>query len=333
MPFSFNNDQFGQLWSDPSAHQPTNEYNELYSQLELNQENINQINNEITSQFLMMPNGLARGNGSANNFQQMEISDSSSPRVLDDFHMSVHSSPSTVEDIKPQTTKKNGKSKKPQDEHDAILIATDDSQLTEEQLSLKRKAQNRQAQRAFRERKETKLKELQSKLNQLEQERQQLLDQLTCIREQNRTITTENEILKQNNARNIDSDSASFSMTSEHSRQLDYPPNATKEFNFPVREEAFIEGLIKGTAHSIEHHDIRKVYQSPDSGTKLLGIGAVWDYLILKCEEYDIEPETIDVNLIMSKLRGHELCHGFGPAYPIDLVDHTFLEVMHHTIH
>jgi len=332
MSFSFNNNQFGHLWPDATPHHPSNEYNELYSQLELNQENINQINNEISAQYLTMSNGSA-SNGTVNNVHQMAISDSSSPRVLDDFHMSQNSSPTTVEETKPPTTKKNTKPKKPQDDHDAILIATDDSQLTEEQLLLKRKAQNRQAQRAFRERKETKLKELQSRLNQLEQERQQLLDQLTCIREQNRTITTENQILKQNNTRKLDSNSGSYTLGSEQTPQLDYPPSITKEFNFPLHEEAFIEGMIKGTPHSIEHYDIRKVYQSPDSGTKLLGIGAVWDYLILKSEEYDLEPETIDVNLIMSKLRGHELCHGYGPAYPIDLVDSTFLEVMHHTIH
>ena len=68
------------------------------------------------------------------------------------------------------------------DEKDAALIARDDSELTEEELQMKRKAQNRAAQRAFRERKESKLKELEAKLLASEEERQKLLDELEQIK-------------------------------------------------------------------------------------------------------------------------------------------------------
>ena len=47
---------------------------------------------------------------------------------------------------------------------------------------MKRKAQNRAAQRAFRERKESKLKELEAKLLASEEERQKLLDELEQIK-------------------------------------------------------------------------------------------------------------------------------------------------------
>lgn len=62
------------------------------------------------------------------------------------------------------------------------MIARDDSELTEEELQMKRKAQNRAAQRAFRERKESKLKELEAKLLASEEERQKLLDELEQIK-------------------------------------------------------------------------------------------------------------------------------------------------------
>ncbi|KAI5907869.1 Fluconazole resistance protein 3 [Candida parapsilosis] len=187
------------------------------------------------------------------------------------------------------------------DEEDAILIAKDDSELTEEELQLKRKAQNRAAQRAFRERKETKLKELEAKLLQSEEERQKLMEQLEMIRKQNLSITTENEILRTNEGSLISSKT---------------PIN---KFHFPQSQDDFIDEITRGTNHEVKRESINKVYNNIE-GEKLLALGAVWDYLQIKAEEANLDLATIDVNEVMDKLKGNEKCHGFGPAYPLSLV-------------
>ncbi|KAK6462973.1 hypothetical protein DFJ63DRAFT_334545 [Scheffersomyces coipomensis] len=199
------------------------------------------------------------------------------------------------------------------DEQDAMLIARDDSELTEDELQLKRKAQNRAAQRAFRERKETKLKELEAKLLQSEEERQQLMEQLDLIRKQNISIQTENQVLRakpQTNDFNI----------------RDIGGASEDKFTFPQTQSDFIDALVGGEGHEVNQSTINKVYEN--SGQKILAIGAVWDYLQIKAEEYDIDLHNLDVNLIMSKLRGHEKCHGFGPAYPLELVQKVFAETV-----
>lgn len=181
------------------------------------------------------------------------------------------------------------------DEQDAMLIAKDDSELTEAELQMKRKAQNRAAQRAFRERKETKLKDLELKLNKSEEEKQQLIDQLEAIRRNNLNVIAENQKLRNSN-----------------------PFDHSSDFAFPKNEKQFIDGMLHGTNHVFQADYSKKVYDSPDNGNRVLALGAVWDYLLYKVETEDL---NVDVVEVMSKLRGNEKCHGFGPAYPVDLID------------
>ncbi|RCK65205.1 Fluconazole resistance protein 3 [Candida viswanathii] len=196
------------------------------------------------------------------------------------------------------------------DEQDAILIARDDSELTEEELQLKRKAQNRAAQRAFRERKETKLKELEAKLLQSEEERQKLMDQLEIIRKQNISITTENEILRSSG--DIHS-GGTFPARHPHITPVN-------KFNFPKTQDDFIEHVLRGTNHKLKEENKNKVY-ADNNGCKLLALGAVWDYLQIKAEEADLDFNSIDFNDVMERLKGAERCHGYGPAYPLELVN------------
>lgn len=329
----------------PNETNGSNGYQDMYPQLELNQENINNLNQQFHPNYTYPTLNQHQQQQQHPNPQlippqipQNQIgfhSNNSSPNFVSEVPISQHSSPTSLEEIKQEAhTKKinNLKLKRQLDEQDAILIAKDDSELLEEELLLKRKAQNRQAQRAFRERKETRLKDLQSKLDQSEQERQQLLDQLACIRQQNISITTENQMLKNSQSQddstsNYSSNLSNSNRKSSVSSSLYYDNNRIKnhKFNFPTTEQHFIDGLISGTGHSIENRDIRITYDSPENGAKLLGIGAVWDYLLLKAEENEIDAENIDIKAIMTKLRGHEICHGYGPAYPLDLVEMSFV--------
>lgn len=202
-------------------------------------------------------------------------------------------------------------------EQDRLLIARDDSELTPEELALKRKAQNRQAQRAFRERKETRLKELEAKLVQLEEERQRLMDQLECMRAHNMNIQLENQQLKANVLPSSTLPDSQQSLPTTNTLNV-------SAFEFPLSQDQFFRGLLDGTSHEIKADHVNRVYTLPDLEDKLLAIGAVWDYLLARLEEAGIELETEDIQLIMNRLRGQEKCHGFGPAYSMSVVNAAF---------
>lgn len=201
------------------------------------------------------------------------------------------------------------------EEKDNILLNTDDSELNEEELALKRKAQNRAAQRAFRERKETKLKDLEAKLLQSEDERQKLLQELQSIKQQNISMASENELLR------LDKGPGSTAGNGDG-----YGIPVVNRFTFPQNQREFIQGIMKGSEHQINGETVNKVYDSPDHpGHKVLAVGAVWDYLQIKVEEEDYE--NLDIVEVMERLRGNERCHGYGPAYPLQLVNEVIEQV------
>lgn len=201
------------------------------------------------------------------------------------------------------------------EEKDSILLNTDDSELNEEELALKRKAQNRAAQRAFRERKETKLKDLEAKLLQSEDERQKLIQELHLIKQQNISMASENELLR------LDKGPGTSSWHGDG-----YGAPVANKFTFPQNQREFIEGIMEGSQHQINGETVNKVYDSPDQpGHKVLAVGAVWDYLQIKVEEEDYE--DLDIVEVMERLRGNERCHGYGPAYPLQLVNQVIEQV------
>ncbi|CUM46336.1 uncharacterized protein AC631_05827 [Debaryomyces fabryi] len=291
---------------DPSYWNQTlnnNNYLGEGMRLELNQENVNILNsaqypssNEdmLDDGDISMPYKYAANES---------ISSSSSPSGVLNSNLNTKSN-GIFSPVSVSEDKKKPKSKKQLlNEQDAILIAKDDSELNEEELQMKRKAQNRAAQRAFRERKETKLKELECKLAESEAEKRRLLSQLDLMKQQNVSILTENEFLK-----NKSSSDQNLSNKAEDTNVI-----------FPKNQKEFIYGLA-GT-HEVNTDTINKVYDNPERpGTKLLAVGAVWDYLQLKSQENE-KYENLDILEIMSCLKGNERCHGYGPAYPLELVE------------
>lgn len=185
-------------------------------------------------------------------------------------------------------------------QQDALLIQKDDSLLTEDELKIKKKAQNRAAQRAFRERKESKLNDLKSKLAQSELEKQELRRQLREFEnKQNKT-------------------------TNEKNPPPPPPPSQytlpETKFQFPKDENDFVHNLLGDSMPSqYKLNRSKKMYTPPDSdGDKVLVVWAVWDYILYRVEEEDMELDIIEV---MLKLKGHEACHGYGPAYSLKLID------------
>lgn len=186
-------------------------------------------------------------------------------------------------------------------DREMTLMYTEDALLNEEELAIKKKAQNRLAQRAFRERKEMKLKELELMLLQSEEERQQLLDKLNEIKAQFNTLQNENQRLR--------SCSRGVNNVSEGGT-----------FLFPESQKDFVEEMITDKKHDMSSAQVNKVYEVPQApGRKVLGVGALWDYLLIKREEEQYE--NLDLIEVMELLKGTEVCHGFGPAYPLDVVE------------
>ncbi|KAG7832093.1 hypothetical protein KL942_000426 [Ogataea angusta] len=186
--------------------------------------------------------------------------------------------------------------------------------LSEEALlAEKRKAQNRAAQRAFRERKEIKLKELSAKLSQSEGERQRLLQEIEQLKQKNTLLGIENEMLQKMETPALPK---SHSSTRGH-------------YDFPQTREDFIKSVVdvrtsapEAPAAGIPHSMVDGVPYSIEAynhnNEKVLTVAAVWDYLNDIASEKDI---NLDIPGIISQLRGAEVCHGHGPAYPVSVVN------------
>lgn len=181
---------------------------------------------------------------------------------------------------------------------DGLVAATEkSSSKSSKSLEDKRKSQNRAAQRAFRERKEQKLKQLERKLEESEIEKKRILDELEKMKLKNIVMATENQLLK------------SKEEGQRSGSEEDTPVAAARsEFTFPA-VQAFDLDSGSGAKGNV-------IYSDPEKNEiKLLTIGAVWDYLH-NVEELNPNVE-LDISRIMSELEGSERCHGFGPAYPL----------------
>lgn len=174
----------------------------------------------------------------------------------------------------------------------------------------RRKAQNRAAQRAFRERKEGKLRELTIKLQNAEKEREKLEIQLKQLREKNVKLGMENQILLSGGSSSI-----SISPVSDNR-------NDNIMFKFPTKKE-FINKSVDLSQHDSSNSNILIGQSYEINDEKLLTISAIWDYLV----EFKQLNEDVEINIskIMEELRGKEKCHGFGPAYKLSLVNEIII--------
>ncbi|KAI9903664.1 hypothetical protein N3K66_000193 [Trichothecium roseum] len=166
----------------------------------------------------------------------------------------------------------------------------DDSNMTPAQS--KRKAQNRAAQRAFRERKEKHVKDLEAKLADLEAAQARSSAENERLRRDLQKISTENEILKAtSNTGHNNSQSPEPMMTGP----MRYSPN---DFASNI-----LEGHTnKSFSHRIVHLD----------GNRLLAAGASWDFII----SHDLfKRGLVDVGNVSQVLKNRAKCDGQGPVF------------------
>ncbi|PVH75250.1 hypothetical protein DL98DRAFT_427927 [Cadophora sp. DSE1049] len=165
----------------------------------------------------------------------------------------------------------------------------DDDNMTPAQS--RRKAQNRAAQRAFRERKERHVKDLEAKLAALEKNSANVAEENERLKLQLQKAATENEILK---------------ATSAHPRGGSEPlPNAGPMRYSPT--DFYTEVLYAHDNKTPSHRIV-----TSDSGERLLAAGATWDYII-KHPLY--ARGLVDIGDISDRLKKVAKCDGQGPVF------------------
>lgn len=160
----------------------------------------------------------------------------------------------------------------------------------------KRKAQNRAAQRAFRERKERHVRELEDKVNNLEQASSDLMADNERLKRELARFTTENEILR------ATSGSGGRTNNSTSDEPLTTGPMRYSPTDF------YSELVPKG-----EPSRLHRVSTCAKTGEKLLGAGATWD-LIQGNELF--KRGLVDIKDVSERLKNITQCDGQGPAFP-----------------
>ncbi|KAF7942311.1 hypothetical protein BELL_0021g00340 [Botrytis elliptica] len=164
----------------------------------------------------------------------------------------------------------------------------------------RRKAQNRQAQRAFRERKERHVKELEAKLAEFEKSTGDLAQENERLKLQLTKAATENEILK---------------ATSSHSNHGGSQP-LSNVGPMKYTPTDFYSEVLHAHDNKFPSHRI----VTSDKGERLLAAGATWDYII-KHPLY--KQGLVDVGSVSERLKNAAKCDGQGPVFEESAILHA----------
>ncbi|KFG85546.1 bZIP transcription factor (Fcr3) [Metarhizium anisopliae] len=169
----------------------------------------------------------------------------------------------------------------------------EDESLTPAQS--RRKAQNRAAQRAFRERKEKHVKDLEAKLAHMEAAQQQASVENERLKRDLQKVSTENEILR-----------ATSSVTNGH--HISHSPEPTTTGPMRYNPTDFYSNVLQNHKNKSPSHRI----VTSDDGERLLAAGAAWDFII----DHDLYKRgLVDVGDVSERLKSCALCDGQGPVF------------------
>ncbi|POR32571.1 Fluconazole resistance protein 3 [Tolypocladium paradoxum] len=169
----------------------------------------------------------------------------------------------------------------------------EDDSLTPAQS--RRKAQNRAAQRAFRERKEKHVKDLEIKLATLEVAQQQASVENERLKRDLEKMSTENEILR-----------ATSAMPNGHISSHSPEPTTTGPMQYKPTD--FYSNVLQNHQNKYPSHRI----VTSDDGERLLAAGATWDFIISH-ELY--KQGLVNVADVSERLKNLALCDGQGPVF------------------
>jgi AP-1-like factor len=171
---------------------------------------------------------------------------------------------------------------------------SDEDELTPAQS--RRKAQNRAAQRAFRERKERHVKDLESRLQQLEHAQQQAVSENEKLKRDLQKMSTENEILRATSSVGGNAGSPGANAAPTTTGPLSYNPTD------------FYSNVLQHHPNKTPSHRI----VTSDDGERLLAAGATWDLII----NHDLfKRGLVDIADVSDRLKSQAKCDGQGPVF------------------
>ncbi|KAK8110057.1 bzip transcription factor [Apiospora kogelbergensis] len=170
---------------------------------------------------------------------------------------------------------------------------SDDEDMTPAQS--RRKAQNRAAQRAFRERKERHVKDLEAKLASLEATQNLTASENEKLKRDLQKMSTENEILR-----------ATSSVQGPNGAMS--PAAATTTGPMHYNPTDFYSDLLANHTNKTPSH---RVVES-EAGERLLAAGATWDFII---GHELFKRGLVDVGDVSERLKSQAKCDGQGPVF------------------
>ncbi|ODM18988.1 hypothetical protein SI65_05605 [Aspergillus cristatus] len=178
----------------------------------------------------------------------------------------------------------------------------------------KRKAQNRAAQRAFRERKERHVKDLEQKVNDLEGESSTLHADNERLKQELARFATENEILRATSQNHPQSNPSTHPHPHPSNEPTTTGPMVYKPLDFKPSSASTStpakQATGTGTAATTAPH---RITTCPLTGEKLLDTGATWDLI----QEHELFKQgLVDIADVHAQLKKIAQCNGQGPAFP-----------------
>jgi len=157
----------------------------------------------------------------------------------------------------------------------------------------RRKAQNRAAQRAFRERKEKHVKQLEAEVAALKQATSTFASENENLRLRLQKVSTENEILKATSQARADVSPTSLPNTGP----LRYNP------------KDFYTDLLHAHENKTPSH---RITMDAVTGGRLLAAGATWEFII---SHPLFKRGLVDVSSVSDRLKPLARCDGQGPVF------------------
>ncbi|KAI4235688.1 MAG: hypothetical protein LQ349_002979 [Xanthoria aureola] len=161
------------------------------------------------------------------------------------------------------------------------------------------------SQRAFRERKERHVKDLEGKLNNITSQNNSLLAEIERLRRENEKFATQNEILQ----------ATATPLGMNHNR-----PGFNGHATHPASPAAGPMHFSPMTSHHVVSSPRERIVSPsphridflPSTGERVYGTGATWDFI----QNHELFRQGIvDIALVSQRLQQHAICDGSGPAF------------------